>query len=81
MYLLDTDTLTHLHGGNSNVIDRLKSLPDIEVGITIITKVEILRGRIDYLIKAETAVDLLKAQELLFRTEALLRDLLIIPLA
>jgi tRNA(fMet)-specific endonuclease VapC len=80
MYLLDTDTLTHLHAGNSNVIDRLKSVIDIEVGITIITKVEILRGRIDYVLKAETGANLLKAQELLFRTEQLLNDLAIIPI-
>ncbi len=79
MYLLDTDTLTHLYTGNSNVIDRLKSVADPEVGITIITKVEVLRGRIDYLLKAETGVNLLKAQELLFRTEEFLSELLIIP--
>jgi hypothetical protein len=35
MYLLDTDTLTHLHAGNSNVLARLKSAIDVEVGITI----------------------------------------------
>lgn len=80
MYLLDTDTLTHLHAGNSNVVERLKSVADIEVGITIITKVEILRGRIDYLLKAETGANLLKAQELLFRTEELLNDLAIVPI-
>jgi tRNA(fMet)-specific endonuclease VapC len=80
MYLLDTDTLTHLHAGNSNILERLKSAIDIEVGITIITKVEILRGRIDYLIKAESSASLLKAQELLFRTETLLSELLIIPI-
>lgn len=80
MYLLDTDTLTHLHAGNSNVVDRLRSVADVEVGITIITKVEILRGRIDYLIKAEAGANLLKAQELLFRTEKLLNDLLIVPI-
>ncbi|WP_310481353.1 type II toxin-antitoxin system VapC family toxin [Chamaesiphon sp. VAR_48_metabat_403] len=78
MYLLDTDTLTHLHAGNANVVERLKSVADEDVGITIITKVEVLRGRIDYLIKAETGESLLKAQELLFRTEALLNDLLIV---
>lgn len=54
MYLLDTDTLTHLYRGNSNVIRQLKTVEDIDVGITIITKVEVLRGRIDYLLKAET---------------------------
>jgi tRNA(fMet)-specific endonuclease VapC len=80
MYLLDTDTLTHLHAGNPNVVERLKSVTDVEVGITIITKVEVLRGRIDYLLKAETGANLLKAQELLFRTEALLNDLLIVPI-
>jgi tRNA(fMet)-specific endonuclease VapC len=80
MYLLDTDTLTHLHAGNSNVTDRLKSAIDVEVGITIITKVEVLRGRIDYLIKAESGESLIKAQELLFRTEELLNDLLIMPI-
>ncbi len=80
MYLLDTDTLTHLHSGNSNVVERLKSVADIEVGITIITKVEILRGRIDYLLKAEAGTNLLKAQELLFRTEELLNDLVIVSI-
>lgn len=81
MYLLDTDTLTHLYTGNPNVIDRLKSVADPKVGITIITKVEVLRGRIDYLLKAETAVNLLKAQELLFRTEEFLSELSIIPIS
>jgi tRNA(fMet)-specific endonuclease VapC len=80
MYLLDTDTLTHLHAGNSNVLARLKSVIDVEVGITIITKVEVLRGRIDYLVKAESGASLLKAQELLSRTETLLSELLIIPI-
>ncbi|WP_414574893.1 type II toxin-antitoxin system VapC family toxin [Anabaena sp. CCY 9402-a] len=78
MLLLDTDTLTHLYAGQSNVVKQLKSTEDPDVGITIITKVEMLRGRIDYLLKAETGVDLLKAQELLFRTEELLRPLLIV---
>ena len=37
--------------------------------------------RIDYLLKAETSVNLLKAQELLFRTEELLSQLLIVPVS
>jgi len=81
MHLLDTDTLTHLHAGNPNVIERLRAVEDPEVGITIITKAEVLRGRIDYLLKAETRTNLLKAQELLFRTEELLQKLLIIPIS
>jgi tRNA(fMet)-specific endonuclease VapC len=80
MYLLDTDTLTHLYFGNSNVVNRLTSLEDLVIGTTIITKAEILRGRIDYMIKAETGEGLLKAQELFFRTEEFLSDLLIVPI-
>jgi tRNA(fMet)-specific endonuclease VapC len=80
MYLLDTDTITHLYFGNSNVINRLTSLEDGVIGTTIITKSEILRGRIDYMLKAETGEGLLKAQELFFRTEEFLNDLLIIPI-
>jgi tRNA(fMet)-specific endonuclease VapC len=78
MYLLDTDTLTHLHSGNTNVINRLESLQDEEVAITIVTKVEILRGRIDYLLKAFSGSDLLKAQELFSRSETLLNQLPVI---
>jgi len=81
MYLLDTDTLTHLYAGNTNVITRLNTVKDSEVGITIITKAEMLRGRIEYLIKAETDESLLRAQELFFRTEELLAELLIVPIS
>ncbi|MGK7959694.1 type II toxin-antitoxin system VapC family toxin [Crocosphaera sp.] len=78
MYLLDTDTLTHLHAGNINVINRIESLQDEEIAITIITKVEILRGRIDYLLKASSGQDLIKAQELFSRSETLLNQLPVI---
>ena len=80
MYLLDTDTLTYLYHGHSKVIEHLTTIKNSEVGITIITKVEVLRGRIDYLLKAETGVNLLKAQELFFRTDELLSQLLIVPI-
>jgi tRNA(fMet)-specific endonuclease VapC len=80
MYLLDTDTITHLYFGNYKVINRLTSLEDVVIGTTIITKAEISRGRIDYMLKAESGEDLLKAQELFFRTEEFLNDLLIVPI-
>ncbi|MFM6253954.1 MAG: type II toxin-antitoxin system VapC family toxin, partial [Dolichospermum sp.] len=75
MYLLDTDTLTHLHAGNSNVVKQLNTVEDDLIAITIITKIEVLRGRIDYVLKADTGEKLIKAQELLFRTEELLNQL------
>ena len=80
MYLLDTDTLTYLHAGNANVIKRLKILEDAEIAITIVTKIEILRGRIDYLLKAFSGEDLLKAQDLFCRSETLLNQLPLISI-
>ena len=79
MHILDTDTLTHLHAGQPRVAHRLGELTDSDVGVTLITKIEILRGRYDYLLKAATGLDLLKAQQLLARTEALLDLLLVVP--
>lgn len=79
MHLLDTDTLTHLYAGNPNVAERFRSVNDPDTGTTIITKIEILRGRIDYLLKATTGDDLLRAQGLFLQSEALLSRILIVP--
>lgn len=78
MHLLDTDTLTHLYAGHPKVIERLQNTDDLEIGITIITKIEVLRGRMDFVLKAETGVDLLRAQQLLQRTEELLAQISIV---
>lgn len=79
MHLLDTDTLTHLHAGHPNVIAHLQRVDDPVVGTTIITKVELLRGRIDFLLKAATGAELRRAQQWFTRTEELLAQILIIP--
>ncbi|MBE9009723.1 type II toxin-antitoxin system VapC family toxin [Pseudanabaenaceae cyanobacterium LEGE 13415] len=79
MHLLDTNIVSALYAGNERVIRRLQNLDDPQVGITIITKVELLRGRIDYLLKATDGESLLRAQTLLARTEQLLDELEIIP--
>jgi tRNA(fMet)-specific endonuclease VapC len=79
VHLLDTDTLTYLHAGHPRVVQRLHTLDDPHVGITIITKIEILRGRYDSILKAATGPELLRAQDRLSRTESLLSRLLIIP--
>jgi tRNA(fMet)-specific endonuclease VapC len=79
MHLLDTDTLTHLHAGHARVVDCLRRLDDPVVGTTIVTKIELLRGRFDHLLKASTSAETLKAQERLLRTEELLAQLLIVP--
>jgi len=79
MHLLDTDTLTHLHAGHPRVLERLRSLDDPEVATTIITKIEILRGRMDFVLKAASASQLIRAQNLLFRSEELLQQLIVVP--
>ena len=61
MYLLDTDTLTYLHAGHRRVIERLQRAQNGNVATTIITKLEILRGRMDALLKAATGAQLLPA--------------------
>ncbi len=80
MYILDTDTLTHLYAGHLRVIRRLQEVNDPNVGATVITKIEMLRGRFDFVLKATTGAEFLRAQQLLIRTEELLAQILIIPL-
>jgi tRNA(fMet)-specific endonuclease VapC len=79
MHILDTDTLTHLHAGHPRVAANLQKLQDPHVAITIITKVELLRGRIDYLLKADSGEGVLRAYELLARTEELLAQVQVLP--
>ena len=80
MHLLDTDTLSHLHAGHPRVVERLRNLDDPDVGTTIITKIELLRGRFDFVLKAATGDELLRAQQWLMRTEELLAQIIIVPL-
>ena len=78
MHLLDTDPLTHLHAGHPQVIAALHRVEDPVVGTTIVTKSELLRGRIDFLHKAATGAELLRAQQWYTRTEELLAQILIV---
>jgi tRNA(fMet)-specific endonuclease VapC len=78
--LLDTDTLSHVHAGHPRVTARLSKLVDSDVGTTIITKIELLRGRMDRVMKANGGPDLLRAQYLLARTEELLEQIVVIPM-
>lgn len=80
MHLLDTDTLTHLHAGHPRVVEHLRTLTDPDVGTTVITKIELLRGRFEYVLKAATGEQSLRAQQWLLRTEELLAQILIVPL-
>lgn len=79
MHILDTDILTHLYAGHPRVIHFLQNHKDPDVCTTIITKVELLRGRFDFLLKAATSAELIRAQQWLYRTEELLSQIVVIP--
>jgi len=80
MRLLDTNTLSHLYAEHPRAVKRFSEMPHDElIGTTIITKIEMLRGRFDYALKAATAEELLKAYGMLVETEAHLADLYIAP--
>ena len=80
MHILDTDTLTHLYAGHPRVINSLQNLEDPDVCTTIISKIELLRGRFDFMLKAATVEELKRAQQRLYRTEELLSQTVVIPL-
>ncbi|MBA3469627.1 MAG: type II toxin-antitoxin system VapC family toxin [Herpetosiphonaceae bacterium] len=78
MHLLDTDTLTHLWAGNERVAQRLQMVADPDVATTVVTKAEVLRGRIDFLLKAATGPEVVRAQQLFTRTEDAFAQILVI---
>jgi tRNA(fMet)-specific endonuclease VapC len=79
MYILDTNVLTALHIGNPKIINAIQKIGNERVAITVVTKVEMLRGRIDFLLKAENAFSLRRAQALLTETEERLNAIETLP--
>lgn len=80
MYILDTDTLSHLHEGHPRVSQRFQAAVSSGVTTTIVTKVEMLRGRIEFLLKAATGTEMLRAQQWFNLTEERLAEIGIVPL-
>jgi tRNA(fMet)-specific endonuclease VapC len=79
MYILDTDTLSLVHTGNETVSRRKDDVDPGEIATTIVTKVEILQARHDYLLKAADGQHVLRAQNWLQRSEELLEQIIVIP--
>ncbi len=67
MFLFDTDIFTLFVHGHENVNTRAAREPPFAVSIA--TRIEILRGRFDFVMKASSRVELLKAQQLLDQWE------------
>lgn len=62
MYVLDTDTISRLFSADRRVLARRNNVPSSEIAITIVTRIEVLRGRFDFLCKAASGAELLRAQ-------------------
>jgi tRNA(fMet)-specific endonuclease VapC len=80
MYFLDTDTLTYLQTGHPRVVNRFQELAEDEVATTIITVIEMMRGRFDFVLKAATGAELLRPQYWLDKTEEFLAQFIVIPI-
>jgi tRNA(fMet)-specific endonuclease VapC len=78
MYLLDTNILSLLHAGNTRVEQRSERIDPAEVATTVITKIEILQARYDFVLKAADGEQLLRAQHWLYRSESLLKQIAIV---
>ncbi len=79
MYLLDTDTLSLVHADDPRVTQRRHTVSSAEIATSIITRIEILRGRFDSVLKAADAIRLLQAQQRLLKSEELLSQLVVLP--
>jgi tRNA(fMet)-specific endonuclease VapC len=75
MHVLDTDTLTRAHGGHAGIAKRVREVGEENVATTIISTIETLRGRHEFMLKANDGAELLRAQQLLQRSEELLQSL------
>ncbi len=75
MFLLGTDTLLHVHAGHPRVAARMQAAKDSDIGTTIISVIELLRPRYDFILKAKDGAELVPAQQWLENTELLLSRL------
>jgi tRNA(fMet)-specific endonuclease VapC len=79
MFVLDTDTFTHLVRGHPHVAERAARFA-AEVVLTEVTRIEQLRGRFDAVFKAKDAEALVRARQRLAETESDLARLPILPI-
>ena len=71
MYILDTDILSLIHAGDSRIGQRRARVKSSDIATTIISRIEILRARYEFLLKADSGEQLLRAQQWLRRSEGL----------
>lgn len=79
MILLDTDMLTLLFQGHARVQARLRGAEE-DAATTIITRIEVLQGRFDSILKAADAAQLLRAYQRLRQSEYQFTTLPLVPI-
>jgi tRNA(fMet)-specific endonuclease VapC len=62
MFVLDTDTITHLLMGHPRVIQK-QAEATAEVALTVVSRIEVLQGRFASVLKAEDGDKVLSAQK------------------
>jgi tRNA(fMet)-specific endonuclease VapC len=77
--LLDTDIMTLWLLGHARLAERVLGTTEL-VAITVVTRVELLRGRFDFLLKASDGAQLQQAQSRLDQTERELAKLVVVPI-
>jgi tRNA(fMet)-specific endonuclease VapC len=80
MLVLDTDTLSRFHAGDPRLQERRGQFGTAEVATTAVTRIEILQGRFDFILKAANGDELLRAFAWLARSEELLRQIPVLPI-
>ncbi len=79
MIVLDTDTVTHFSYGQENVRRRIAAAGDELLAIAIVTRIEILRGRADTLLKAADEEELRRAMDRYSKAEQMLGAFRVLP--
>jgi tRNA(fMet)-specific endonuclease VapC len=80
MYLLDTDTLSRLHAGDQRLQTYRARFEPAQVATTAITRIEMLQGRFDFILKATDGEQLFRAFAWLVRSEELLGQIFLLPI-
>jgi tRNA(fMet)-specific endonuclease VapC len=80
MYLLDTDTLSRLRADDPRLRERRERVAPAQVATTTVTRIEILQGRFEFVLKAADGEQLLHAFAWLMRSEEMLRQITVIPI-
>src|SRR5438094_371884 len=78
MFVVDTDTLTLLQHGHARLMERIR-LADRTIATTIVSRMEVLRGRFAAVLTAESGERLLLAQRWLAESERHFESVVVLP--